>query len=531
MNFHLTRLRGKSVWIAAIGFACLIPLSHADEAGEKAVRETRQKLRKEGFKTDLADFDFSTSPELRAREAILRDAVVEPTTNSTSGAFSVAEQKRDRNAAVRFVNYLNLNPPDLMETVGSNSVAVVWELVLPEKPPEKRLMPYPQGHILYSWEDLDKAIAPKRVRLDRATAAILAGPIRFDLTRPASRRPPFPHVILLKTLEGLYDNQLILALHYGNMASAWTNLLAATQLATAWDPEPPQACHLARFDITEHAFEATWQAIQTNSWSDAQLARLQKEWESVDFFTGLPETAAYERARQTANLQWRRIGPDLKVPLGEFMAWALRFPVLTWELLRDGWREKQYLQHGSYVDEVNVMWNSRADELKLRRAVQAPMWLEMRRIPTQSHPPPFNFLKSENKFLLENAAVAEAQRRILITALALERYRTRNGNYPPALSVLAPEFLRKPAVDFMDGQPLRYRINEDGHFIIYSVGLNCVDGGGQSLPRMRQCPGAGSLEIDTSVIIWPLAASVAEVESARADVTARRALRAGPGQR
>ena len=43
---------------------------------------------------------------------------------------------------------------------------------------------------------------------------------------------------------------------------------------------------------------------------------------------------------------------------------------------------------------------------------------------------------------------------------------------------LTPTFLTDMPRDFMDGQPLRYRRNEDGAFTLYSVGQNCLDDGG-----------------------------------------------------
>jgi hypothetical protein len=94
---------------------------------------------------------------------------------------------------------------------------------------------------------------------------------------------------------------------------------------------------------------------------------------------------------------------------------------------------------------------------------------------------------------LRYAAVAETQRRILIAALALERYRLRNGAYPQALADLVPEFTRKPSIDFMDGRPLRYRLENSGHFFVYSVGLDCVDNGFNRL--------------GDSAIVWPLPAA------------------------
>jgi hypothetical protein len=117
------------------------------------------------------------------------------------------------------------------------------------------------------------------------------------------------------------------------------------------------------------------------------------------------------------------------------------------------------------------------------------------------------------------AAEAEARRRIIITAIALERYHGKHGSYPKSLAELEPGFLKNPSVDFMDGQPLRYRLNDDGHFQLYSVGLDCMDNGGE----MRQ-PHRRNLDFENSNpfgqnlqedIIWPLPASEAAVQALR----------------
>ena len=78
---------------------------------------------------------------------------------------------------------------------------------------------------------------------------------------------------------------------------------------------------------------------------------------------------------------------------------------------------------------------------------------------------------------------AEAHRRVAVVAIALKRYRGQHGDYPKSLSALAPEYLDPVPPDFIDGQPLRYRVTDDGHFVLYSIGLDGVDDGGKmSLP-------------------------------------------------
>ena len=59
----------------------------------------------------------------------------------------------------------------------------------------------------------------------------------------------------------------------------------------------------------------------------------------------------------------------------------------------------------------------------------------------------------------------------------------------------------------MDGQPLRYRLTDGGHFALYSIGLDCVDDGGKlplpDQPRLNK-NADGSYSAPTNVdIVWP----------------------------
>ncbi|MBC8352422.1 MAG: hypothetical protein H8E66_10570 [Planctomycetes bacterium] len=63
------------------------------------------------------------------------------------------------------------------------------------------------------------------------------------------------------------------------------------------------------------------------------------------------------------------------------------------------------------------------------------------------------------------------------TSLAIEMYRRVNGKLPQTLAELVPEFMDIVPIDPMDGDPLRYVVNDDG-YMLYSVGRNQVDDGG-----------------------------------------------------
>ncbi len=64
-------------------------------------------------------------------------------------------------------------------------------------------------------------------------------------------------------------------------------------------------------------------------------------------------------------------------------------------------------------------------------------------------------------------------------ACALERYRLAHHEYPETLDALTPQFIGKLPPDIINGKPLVYRRNNDGSFLLYSVGWNHTDDGGQ----------------------------------------------------
>jgi hypothetical protein len=509
----LANLRWKiaeiSVVIAIIG---AVPLSRADNAAQKAVDETRRNLHQQGFNTDLTNFDFSTSPEQRTREAILK---------STGPANRLSEP---------FVNH-----PNLMEAAGNDSAIVVWK----QDFLKKQNRSWPDNSEELAWEEFREAINANQMQIDAACTAVLSGLIRFNLNASGGNRILLPHLAMMKNLTQTLGDRIVLDLHDGNRDAAWTNLLAETRLMAAWEPEPVEISHLVRFADTSLAFNAIWQALQTNSWADERLARLQQEWESVDFFTNLPETAAFKRASMAAECQQDRQGLVNSPPtFTEFLNMGLHFPPSIWSELNYRWSQANYHKHGSYEDEKDLLLFYRDRELELRNAVKAPTWSAMRQLPGVSNPPLFQSkyrhsrtqmmmatreigmrFQREGSSLLGRAAKAEVQRRLIITAIALERYRGKHSSYPKALPELAPEFLKNPLPDFMDGQPLRYRLTEDGHFILYSIGLDCVDDGGQMPSHERQRPpdfgteGMGAPP--KGDIVWPLPASTVAVQAVR----------------
>lgn len=486
MKTRLLKWQWFVVSVVAVASVRALADTASDSASDarKSFEKTRLQLQERGFKTDLTNFDFSTTPDLRAREQALS---------------ATAPNRND-------ANYVNNPPehPDLMEPVGTNEATVVWK----EKTLRRQTPSWPDGSYEVAWDDFDDVINQKRSQIDAACAAILAGPISFNLVASNGSAMLLPHLANLKNLTQVLNDRAVLALHRGNLAAAWTNLMAATRLVTAWNPEPVEISHRVRFTDAKLVFKATWQALQTNGWTDNELASLQHEWETADFLSHLSEIQAFRRACDLKALE-QDTTPDIS-------------------------------DDETYEDKELLLLFYRDREMEYRNAVQAGIWQEMRAMPgvtneiffepkyhsggrfaTRLHMSRIGLrFANEGKNFLGQAAEAESERRVLMAAFALERYHGKYKHYPETLQALTPEFLKSAPADFMTGQPLHYRVIEGGHFILYSAGLDCTDNGGRIETRvapderfaMSRSPNAS---IPASDIVWPLTASSTEVVAQR----------------
>lgn len=68
------------------------------------------------------------------------------------------------------------------------------------------------------------------------------------------------------------------------------------------------------------------------------------------------------------------------------------------------------------------------------------------------------------------------------TAIALERYRADHGSYPKSLAELVPTLMPSIPEDPVDGHPLRYRVESDGTFKLWSIAMDDQDDGGAVFP-------------------------------------------------
>jgi hypothetical protein len=92
-----------------------------------------------------------------------------------------------------------------------------------------------------------------------------------------------------------------------------------------------------------------------------------------------------------------------------------------------------------------------------------------------------NYTRAFQVFAHNQTMANEAQ-----IACALECYHFAHGAYPETLDALAPQFIGKIPHDIIGGQPLKYRHTNDGNFLLYSIGWNETDDGGQEISELNK---------------------------------------------
>ena len=102
--------------------------------------------------------------------------------------------------------------------------------------------------------------------------------------------------------------------------------------------------------------------------------------------------------------------------------------------------------------------------------------------------------------IFETCAGNEAARQLLLTDIALKRFKLHhNGAIPKTLRELTPDFLASGSGHDVFGEgDLKYRANPDGSYLLYSVGRDGSDDGGDASFGSGETP-----FWDARDMVWP----------------------------
>jgi hypothetical protein len=276
-------------------------------------------------------------------------------------------------------------------------------------------------------------------------------------------------VVQLRALAELAD---------GQTAKAFDDVKLLLRLNDTLRQEPLVIAHLVSLATMSITMQPIYEGLAQHQWSEAQLAELEKKLTLKDFLADYPKAMRGERAFAIGSLENQRLTREYKML--DNSSGTNKITTVSFRLTPGAFFYQNELSFARLHEQFClplVDLEKRVASPAVARRADAAVHDSMR------HYNPYKILalmtfpaisKSVVKF-----AIIQAQVDLACVACALERHHLARGGYPEALDALVPQFIEKLPHDIINGRPLHYRLTDAGQFVLYSVGWNEADDGGQ----------------------------------------------------
>jgi hypothetical protein len=432
------------------------------------------------------------------------------------------------------------NPPNPMVMIAPGKALVCWQQPAVITKFRRNEM------ATNSWREMQAEVERVAAALEGFDALADFATIDFHFDYYQGFSGLLPNLAPMKGASQRLSYATVVALQRGDVAAALQHLRAMLALARGNTTEHLVISQLVRIAITAITFNATWEFLQNPNLTEAQLAILQREWAELEFSQAAESAIAMERAvaemtisdMRHSSAEFRKVtgafggggGGGGPTPVGGPMGRILQ---LGEELLHgtgERTRETLWRVAWSYPDQLRMLQGQQLLLETLRDArrtgdFSTAIQTQEQRLDALGIPKDSAWFSGE-EFNLRHAfssgvsslrkftkkiMMIETSRQLVVTVIALERYKRHHGNYPAELASLVPDWVSALPQDPVNGQPLRYRLNDDGTFTLYSIGEDGVDNGADA---SNANPASTSFHWQQGRDwVWPKPASKEEIES------------------
>jgi hypothetical protein len=399
-----------------------------------------------------------------------------------------------------------------------------------------------------TWDELAEDLKMNAAPLERIREALESPRFDININYKMGFNVPLGSLARHKSVAHWLSAATLNDLHAGRLNEAAANLNALLSLVNASRDERLIINQLVRIAIAAIGIPPTWEALQADGWTDAQLAGIQQSWAALEFLQPMEQALAMSRAMDielfdrlrnssAERRQWfsgnafggSAAPPGTPTPtnIAEVPDFALEWSKDRLSTLDSFARENAWRWLWSYDDELRLVQTLQVNLEIPRRARLSGSFASARssgtneigRLRQPGGPGSVRYFVSDMiapamEKASAKAARLDVQRQMTVTAIALKRYSLRHGKPAPTLAALIPEFLTQMPMDLIDGQPLRYRDHADGSFLLYSVNDDGKDDGGDPLPTspvsLNYYFGNGR------DMVWPMPATAEEIAEVQA---------------
>lgn len=332
----------------------------------------------------------------------------------------------------------------------------------------------------------DDAAADVLKALDR-----FSGPLeqlRAASTRPFCRFPVkweqgigagMPHLEMLRSTAQLHALRMAALLAQGQSAAACDEFHAGLRLFHVTRDEPALISAIVRIVCLTTLEDAVWDGLAAHRWAEPDIRRIEASLADIDclkiFVTGL------NGDRGTINDLFDSVIRDPKrlETLSHFEAGppSLSDKMTAW-FYPLGWLYRSKLRSNTYIDEILASvdpaqrrWFGDQSFPSAPDNITDPLGKSQYALFALVAPP---FEKSLHRFVR-----AETLQDHLRIACALERFWLARGAWPETLAELSPDYLAAIPREIVNGAPYQYRRTPEGAFVLYSIGIDRRDDGGE----------------------------------------------------
>lgn len=332
--------------------------------------------------------------------------------------------------------------------------------------------------------------------------------IRYEEANPAAVL--LPHLAVLRRVTSVLQLRAAALLHLGRTDDAVRELELIFKISDSISQEPVLISHLVRIAQLSLALQCIGEGLGGHQWTDSQLIRFQELLQRSDLLAGGHHTMKGERNFFGDIFEYLRTVPNGAAAFnsiidsgssGTFFDWP---GVVLWAM-PDGWLQLERLNYTRVFQEqmlpiIDVPGRrvnpetARAAEQHIEGIVRvAPPKLIL------GHKMFIGLLMPALSKVTQRTAMAQTGVDLCRIACGLERYRLAKGEYPETLASLESGFLPGGLPhDVITGKPLIYRRTSASNYLLYSVGWDGEDQGGQiALTKNRR-----SVQSDKGDWVW-----------------------------
>jgi hypothetical protein len=371
-----------------------------------------------------------------------------------------------------------------------------------------------------SWEDLAVALDQNRAKLDALRTLMKAPPagLSYDLAK-SMRDNSLPNFVAVRVAAQTLHTSVISDLHQGDLDAALRDLEALLSCVNLYRDDPTLVNYMIRIAVLGLSVDACWDALQADGWTEPQLAAFQRACPSTSgLLSQMPRVLETERAarlcqlesfRSQSNRRWVARYKEMFDSFGtkplqsdagpSAMFWRQWFFHSVWsfawadqEKLEFAQQEQLRIQALREATRTQSWQQLKQDLTALQKDYHAPVaaWRFYTRLPLDSilvspadeHAPAPVYPCVDFSRAWSTAMKNLTLNNLVCTAIALKRYQLKHGTLPQNLAALVPDFVPTLPADLMDGKSLRYEPYPNGSFILYSVGEDGQDDGGNAEP-------------------------------------------------